>query len=61
MRLVTDLPTAILQILNGQLDWRAYLQSLRNFQVEAVFSRVDPLPGLAELALLPYLSLKRGF
>ena len=61
MRLVTDLPTAILQILNGQLDWHAYLQSLRNFQVEAVFSRVDPLPGLAELALLPYLSLKRGF
>jgi D-aspartate ligase len=61
MRLVTDLPTAILQILNGQLDWRAYLQSLRNFQVEAVFSRVDPLPGLVELALLPYLSLKRGF
>src|SRR5713101_3212239 len=61
IRLVTDLPTAILQILNGQLDWHAYLQSLRNFQVEAVFSRVDPLPGLAELALLPYLSLKRGF
>ncbi len=61
IRLVTDLPTAILQILNGQLDWHAYLQSLKNFQVEAVFSRVDPLPGLAEIALLPYLSLKRGF
>lgn len=61
IRLVTDLPTAILQILNGHLDWRAYLRSLRNFQVEAVFSRADPLPGFAELALLPYLSLKRGF
>jgi hypothetical protein len=37
------------------------LQSLKSFQVEAVFSREDPLPGLAELALVPYLSLKRGF
>jgi len=61
IRLVTDLPTGILQILNGHLDWRAYLQSLKSFQVEAVFSREDPLPGFAELALLPYLSLKRGF
>ena len=61
IRLVTDLPTSILQILNGQLNWQAYLESLRNFQVEAVFSRADPLPGFAELALLPYLSLKRGF
>jgi D-aspartate ligase len=61
IRLITDLPTGILQILNGHLDWRGYLRSLKSFQVEAVFSREDPLPGLAELALLPYLSLKRGF
>ncbi len=61
IRLITDLPTGILQILNGHLDWRAYLQSLKSFQVEAVFSREDPLPGLAELALVPYLALKRGF
>jgi len=61
IRLVTDLPTGIVQILNGHLDWRAYLRSLKSFQVEAVFSREDPLPGLAELALLPYLSVKRGF
>jgi D-aspartate ligase len=61
VRLVTDLPTGIVQILNGHLDWRAYLRSLKSFQVEAVFSREDPLPGLAELALLPYLSVKRGF
>lgn len=61
IRLLTDLPTGIVEILNGHLDWRAYLKSLTSFQVEAVFSREDPLPGLAELALLPYLSLKRGF
>ncbi len=28
---------------------------------ESVFSRDDPLPGMAELALLPYLAVKRGF
>ena len=43
-----------------QLDWRAYARSLRAANVESVFSRDDPLPGLAELALLPYLAVKRG-
>lgn len=61
VRLVTDLPTGLVEILRRKLDWRAYIQSLRNFQVESVFSREDPLPGLAELALIPYLSIKRGF
>jgi hypothetical protein len=27
---------------------------------EAVFSLRDPVPGLYELALLPYLAVKRG-
>ena len=27
---------------------------------EAVFSVKDPLPGLYEIALLPYLAVKRG-
>jgi len=61
IRLLTDLPTGIKEILAGHLDWRAYLRSLRSFQVEAVFSKEDPLPGLVELALLPYLSVRRGF
>jgi predicted ATP-grasp superfamily ATP-dependent carboligase len=61
IRLLTDLPTGIKEILAGRLDWRAYLRSLRSFQVEAVFSKEDPLPGLVELALLPYLSVRRGF
>ncbi len=61
IRLLTDLPTGIMGILAGRLDWRAYLRSLRSFQVEAVFSKEDPLPGLVELALLPYLSVRRGF
>jgi predicted ATP-grasp superfamily ATP-dependent carboligase len=61
IRLITDVPIGVLGIFGGHQDWRAYLRSLRRFDVEAVFSREDPLPGLAELALIPYLSVKRGF
>lgn len=61
IRLVTDLPTAVVELVGRRLDLRAYVRSLRTSQVEAVFSRDDPLPGLAELALLPYLAVKRGF
>jgi predicted ATP-grasp superfamily ATP-dependent carboligase len=61
IRLLTDLPTGALEILKGRQNWRTYLESLRRCDVEAVFSFEDPLPGLVELALLPYLALKRGF
>jgi D-aspartate ligase len=61
IRLVTDLPTGIIEVLGRRLGWREYLRSLKNFQVEAVFNREDPLPGVMELLLIPYLSLKRGF
>ena len=61
VRLVTDLPVGALEILGGRLDWRAYLRSLRAAHTEAVFSRDDPLPGLVELAFVPYLYVKRGF
>ena len=61
IRLVTDVPTGVLEILGGRQNWRAYLRSLTGFQVESVFSCDDPLPGFAELAYLPYLYFKRGF
>ncbi|MDQ6820075.1 MAG: ATP-grasp domain-containing protein [Actinomycetota bacterium] len=61
IRLVTDVPTAALELTRGRLGWREYLGTLRSFDVESVFSRDDPLPGLAELALLPYSALRRGF
>jgi predicted ATP-grasp superfamily ATP-dependent carboligase len=61
IRLVTDLPTGLVEVAGGRLHWRQYLRSVRSFDVEAVFSRQDPLPGLVELALIPYLSVKRGF
>jgi D-aspartate ligase len=61
MRLATDVPTAAVELRRGALDWRAYLQSLRAADIESVFSRDDPWPGIAEVALLPYLAVRRGF
>jgi len=61
VRLITDLPTGFLGILNGHLKGRAYFRSLLHYDEEAVFSLEDPLPGMVELALIPYLSVKRGF
>lgn len=61
IRLLTDLPTGVLEILKGRQDCLAYLRTLRDVDIEAVISREDPRPGLAELALFPYLCVKRGF
>jgi D-aspartate ligase len=61
VRLVTDLPSSLLDIVAGRLAIREYLHTMRAGWTEAVFSLSDPLPGIAELALLPYLFSKRGF
>jgi D-aspartate ligase len=62
IRLTTDLPTAAVEMRAGRLRFRDFLRTLaREVDVEAVFSRDDPVPGLAEIALLPYLAWKRGF
>ena len=61
IRLITDVPTTIQEILGGRQSWRTYVSSLKMSNVESVFGSDDLLPGLAELALLPYLSMKRGF
>ena len=61
VRTTTDLPAALIAILNRDTSLGSYLRSLRNCNVEAVFSAQDPLPGLAEMALVQYLAIKRGF
>lgn len=61
IRLLTDLPTGFLDVISGRLRPRDFVKSLRHFNIEAVFNLEDPLPGLAEVALLPYLTWKRGF
>ena len=60
VRLATDIPTALSELAHRRLDWRGYLRSLRVANVESVFSHDDPLPGFAEVALLPYLAVRRG-
>lgn len=51
----------LLDILRARLYFRVYWKSVRNFHTEAVFNREDPVPGLVEFALIPYLTMKRGF
>jgi D-aspartate ligase len=61
VRMTTDLPAACMAILAGELTVTDYLRSLKNCNVEGVFSGDDLLPGLVEIALVPYLAVKRGF
>jgi predicted ATP-grasp superfamily ATP-dependent carboligase len=61
MRVTTDIPAAVVSLLNGETRWGSYLRSIRNCNVDGVFSVNDLVPGLAEILLIPYLALKRGF
>ena len=61
IRMVTDIPTSLQGIFAGRLDLSTYLRSLKDFKIESVFSSEDILPSLAEIALLPYLAVKRGY
>ncbi|MFZ0771026.1 MAG: hypothetical protein WCA49_03710 [Candidatus Sulfotelmatobacter sp.] len=61
VRMSTDIPAATMAILTGETSLLGYLRSMRNCNVDGVFSSKDPLPGLAEVALIPYLAIKRGF
>ena len=59
LRLLTDVPTAISDVLHGHLSFRNYLASVRKTRVESVFSHHDPWPSIAEVLLLPYLAIKK--
>jgi predicted ATP-grasp superfamily ATP-dependent carboligase len=62
IRLVTDVPTAVEEVLAGRLGLRQYLTSLRGDTQFAVLSLGDPLPFVADLLLGPYNYVKgRGF
>jgi D-aspartate ligase len=60
IRWATDVPNAARDIRAGAVRAGDYLRSLRGVDAEAVFSLRDPLPALYEIALLPYLAMKRG-
>lgn len=53
VRLSTDVPTSVREIVGGRLALRPYLRSLRPPLVDAVLARDDPLPGILEL---PYIA-----
>ena len=61
LRLLTDLPTGVLDVAARRTTLGAYVRSLFGADTEAVWDRRDPRPWFAELALLPYLIVKRGF
>lgn len=61
VRLLTDVPTGLIDVAAGRLRFRDFCQSLRSYHIEAVFNSEDPVPGLVEFALIPYLTMKRGF
>jgi len=60
LRMMTDLPAACMALRAGDVDLKCYMRTLRTYTTEAVFSVDDPLPGFAEMLLLPYLACKRG-
>ena len=59
LRLVTDVPTALSDIVHGSVSPAAYVKSLFATRVESVFAWTDPLPFLAEFVLLPCLLAKK--
>lgn len=61
VRLTTDLPTVFLEIAKGNMKISDYVASMRGKKTDAVLSLKDPLPFIAEIALIPYLWVKRGF
>jgi predicted ATP-grasp superfamily ATP-dependent carboligase len=60
VRVLTDTPTALAEVVRRRLGLREYVRSLRSIATEAAFSREDPRPGWAEVALLPYLIRTRA-
>jgi len=61
VRLATDLPTVFLEIIKGRMKISDYLASMKGKKEFAVFALDDPVPFFVEMAMLPYMWMKRGF
>jgi D-aspartate ligase len=61
VRLTTDVPTVFMEIIKGNMTIGDYIASMEGKKEYAVFSFDDPIPFFAEIAMIPYLWLKRGF
>jgi len=61
VRMSTDIPSAIQEILRGRLSVRAYLSSLHKPIEFALMAIDDPLPGLLDLPLFLYKHLYNAY
>ena len=59
LRLSTDLPTALREIVHRRLSAAAYVRTLLLPKESAIAARDDPLPGLLELPLLAGVLVRR--
>jgi hypothetical protein len=59
--MVTDIPTSLEAVASGRLSLKSYVSSLLQMKAESVFASEDLLPTFAEIALLPYLAIRRGY
>jgi predicted ATP-grasp superfamily ATP-dependent carboligase len=57
MRVTTDLPAAVHEMLRGRLSLGTYLRSFRSPLQFSVMAADDPLPGLLDLPLYAYKNL----
>jgi hypothetical protein len=58
---MTDLPVGLHGFFLKRWGLGQYLKTLSHVNIGAVFDIKDPLPSLAEVALVPYLILKKGY
>ena len=61
LRVLTDFPTAMKDLLQGYLSPADYFRSLWRTKYLSVFSWDDPLPAVAEMLLLPYILKRKLF
>lgn len=62
VRPITDVPTALSEMLRRRLGLREYFASIRGAkEIAPDLSWDDPAPFVAEFLLIPYLWAKRGF
>jgi len=59
LRITTDTPTAVRELVGGRLPAGEYLRSLRGPRAAAIFAWDDPLPGLLEVPVLALTLARR--
>ncbi|MFH0810083.1 MAG: ATP-grasp domain-containing protein [Pseudomonadota bacterium] len=59
VRLFTDLPTVVSELVRGRMSWREVVESYRNVGSDAVYASDDPFPFFMELLLAPYFIRKK--